>query len=74
MTAVDYTEDMLEKAKENTKEYQSQIEFYRMDAQNLEFENNQFDVVISRNLTWNLENPVQAYKEWFRVLKTGGII
>ena len=45
-----------------------------MDAQNLEFENNQFDVVISRNLTWNLENPVQAYKEWFRVLKTGGII
>ena len=60
VTAVDYTEDMLEKAKENTKEYQSQIEFYRMDAQNLEFENNQFDVVISRNLTWNLENPVQA--------------
>ena len=74
VTAVDYTEDMLEKAKENTKEYQSQIEFYRMDAQNLGFENNQFDVVISRNLTWNLENPVQAYKEWFRVLKTGGII
>ena len=71
VTAVDYTEDMLEKAKENTKEYQSQIEFYRMDAQNLEFENNQFDVVISRNLTWNLENPVQAYKVWFRVLKTG---
>lgn len=74
VTAVDYTEDMLEKAKENTKEYQSQIEFYRMDAQNLGFENNQFDVVISRNLTWNLENPVQAYKEWFRVLKTGGVL
>lgn len=74
VTAVDYTEDMLEKAKENTKEYQSQIEFYRMDAQNLEFENNQFDVVISRNLTWNLENPVQAYKEWFRVLKKGGVL
>ena len=74
VTAVDYTEDMLEKAKENTKEYQSQIEFYRMDAQNLGFENNQFDVVISRNLTWNLENPVQAYKEWFRVLKKEGVL
>ena len=74
VTAVDYTEDMLEKAKENTKKYQSQIEFYRMDAQNLGFENNQFDVVISRNLTWNLEKPEQAYQEWMRVLKPGGVL
>ena len=74
VAAVDYTEDMLEKAKENTKEYQSQIEFYRMDAQNLGFENNQFDVVISRNLTWNLEKPEQAYQEWMRVLKPGGVL
>ena len=74
VTAVDYTEDMLEKAKENTKEYQSQIEFYRMDAQNLGFENNQFDVVISRNLTWTLPHAEEAYQEWKRVLKPGGIL
>lgn len=74
VTAVDYTADMLEKAKKNTKDYQDKIEFYRMDAQNLEFESNRFDVIISRNLTWNLENPTRAYEEWFRVLKPDGIL
>ena len=72
--AADYTPGMLEKAKENVGKYADRVRFWREDAQNLDFENETFDVIISRNLTWNLENPVQAYKEWFRVLKTGGII
>lgn len=45
-----------------------------MDAQQLEFEDNSFDLVISRNVLWNLEKPEQAYKEWLRVLKPGGIL
>ena len=43
-----------------------------MDAQKLDFPDGYFDVVISRNLTWNLECPEQAYAEWMRVLKEGG--
>ena len=43
-----------------------------MDAQKLEFADNTFDIVISRNLTWNLEHPDVAYSEWVRVLKAGG--
>ncbi|NCB91671.1 MAG: methyltransferase domain-containing protein [Clostridia bacterium] len=78
VTAVDYTEGMLEKAKENLREagenLMEQVEFRRMDAQNLEFEDESFDVVISRNLTWNLEEPEKAYSEWSRVLKKGGCI
>ena len=70
--AVDYTEGMLEKAKENAGELCRNIHFQRMDAQKLEFEDNTFDVVISRNLTWNLEHPDVAYREWVRVLKVGG--
>lgn len=70
--AVDYTKDMLEKAKENAGALCSNITFWRMDAQNLEFEDNSFDIIISRNLTWNLKNPEEAYREWFRVLKPGG--
>ncbi len=31
-----------------------------------------FDLVITRNVTWNLEKPVQAYKEILRVLKNKG--
>lgn len=34
--------------------------FYKMDAQNLEFEDDVFDVVISRNLTWNLKDPKKS--------------
>ena len=44
-----------------------------MDAQHLEFDEEQFDVVISRNLTWNLENPGQAYREWYRSFAGKGI-
>lgn len=74
ITAVDYTEQMLVKARENAGELTDKIEFRQMDAQNLEFEDEKFDVVISRNLTWNLQKPDQAYREWFRVLKPGGIL
>ena len=72
VTAVDYTPEMLKKAEENAEIYRDRITFLRMDAQNLEFPDNTFDVVISRNLTWNLEHPRQAYREWHRVLKRGG--
>ena len=70
--AVDYTEGMLEKARENAGDLCRNIRFLRMDAQKLDFEDNTFDVVISRNLTWNLEHPDVAYREWVRVLKVGG--
>ena len=43
-----------------------------IDGSKLDFEDNTFDVVISRNLTWNLEHPDVAYREWVRVLKAGG--
>ena len=76
VTAVDYTPGMLEKAAENAAKFigekSSNIEFKRMDAQALEFEDESFDVIISRNLTWNLPHPDQAYGEWLRVLKKGG--
>lgn len=78
VTAVDYTEEMLEKAKENLGKYTKygleRVTLQRMDAQNLEFADETFDVVISRNLTWNLEKPEQAYQEWMRVLKQGGVL
>lgn len=72
MTAVDYTPAMLEEAKENAGELADKIHFMQMDAQNLQFEDETFDFIVSRNVTWNLENPEKAYHEWYRVLKKGG--
>lgn len=40
-----------------------------MDAHHLDFEDDAFDVIITRNLTWNLERPIDAYTDWHRVLK-----
>lgn len=56
-------------SKENCKD---DCEFYIMDSHILEFEDNYFDLIVSRNVTWTLYNPQKAYKEWKRVLKPGG--
>ena len=72
VNAVDYTPEMLKQAKENAGELNSKITFARMDAKNLDFENESFDLILSRNLTWVLEEPDKAYEEWHRVLKPGG--
>ena len=74
VTAVDYTEQMLQEAKSNAADLADQISFKRMDAQNLEFPKETFDYIVTRNVTWNLEHPKRAYREWQRVLKKGGIL
>lgn len=74
VTAVDFTQDMLDEAKLNAGILAGEIKFYAMDAHKLEFSDNYFDCIVSRNLTWNLENPGRAYSEWMRVLKQDGII
>lgn len=72
VTAVDYTDAMLHKAKINAGSYQNNIKFIQMDAHSLEFEDQSFDLIVTRNLTWNLEKPDVAYSEWHRVLAPGG--
>lgn len=72
VTAVDYTDAMLQKAKNNAGIYKNNINFKRMDAHNLEFEDNTFDLIVTRNLTWNLQKPDEAYRDWHRVLAKGG--
>ena len=74
VTAVDYTENMLAEARKNAAHYGVDIDFRRMDAQRLDFEDGIFDLVISRNVLWNLEQPEQAYREWLRVLKPNGTV
>lgn len=69
VTAVDYTEEMLKEAKQNAGKLAGKIHWQQMDAQNLTFESETFDVVVSRNLTWNLEKPEKAYGEWIDLYK-----
>ena len=74
VTGIDLTLEMLEKAKENAVMLSGTIDFAVMNAEALDFEDHSFDLVVSRNLTWNLPHPESAYREWMRVLRPGGLL
>lgn len=68
----DLTENMIEEAKQNAKNQGLDLDFRQMDCKHLDFDDDTFDLVICRNVTWTLDNPIQAYSEWKRVLNKGG--
>lgn len=74
VTGVDMSKKMLAEAEKNIAAFNCRADFFRMNAQELTFDAETFDVVISRNLTWTLPDAMQAYKEWCRVLKRGGVL
>lgn len=71
---IDLTPDMIEKAQKLAEEENTSCRFFVMDAENLKYADETFDVIVSRNLTWTLPDVKQAYKEWIRVLKKNGIL
>lgn len=76
ITGIDLTDEMVNHAKSTIQdaEVSDLAQVKQMDAEKLEFTDETFDVVLSRNLTWTLPHPIDAYKEWYRVLKKGGIL
>ena len=77
VTGIDLTEEMIVKANkmiELNGPYKSSVKAMVMDAERLDFSDESFDVVISRNLTWTLPHPIDAYAQWHRVLKKGGLL
>ena len=75
VTGVDASVEMLLEAQNNAKEQgREEIRFINALADATGLESDSVDIIVSRNLTWNLEHPKEAYKEWFRVLKKGGML
>lgn len=75
VTAIDYSEDMLKNARRNCERLGIRdITYRQMDAQNLDFPDNSFDFIFTRNVTWTLPDPAKAYGEMVRVLAPGGRI
>ncbi len=72
VTAVDVTEEMLEHAKENAQAYGAEVKFLPYDGKRLPLRDGSFDLIISRNVLWNMEEPEAAMEEWKRVLRPGG--
>ena len=74
VTGIDLTPEMIEKGKELLSRHGSKAHLMVMDAEKLDFPDDSFDLVISRNLVWTLPHPVESYMEWHRVLKPGGML
>jgi phosphatidylethanolamine/phosphatidyl-N-methylethanolamine N-methyltransferase len=70
ITAIDYSDDMLNKAKEKFKG--SAIQFNKMDAQDMNLRDNQFDVVVASLVLSVVPDADRCLKEMLRVLKPSG--
>lgn len=74
LTGIDLTPAMITEAKALSGSINCPCDFFVEDAENLSFPDESFDVIIARNLMWNLTNPAKAYQEWLRVLIPNGIL
>ena len=74
VTGVDGADGMLKQARKNVENCKSTATIMKMDANYLDFPDETFDLIVSRNVTHTILNHVTAYKEWKRVLKKGGIL
>ncbi len=73
-TGIDLTPDMIEHAEHMAAVLGLDASFLVMDAENPQFTSESFDVLVTRNLTWTLPHIAKAYREWYRLLKPGGVL
>jgi ubiquinone/menaquinone biosynthesis C-methylase UbiE len=71
-TATDYSPGMVEKAVKLAAANGVHIEARPMDAMEIEFPANTFDIVYAANVLHHLPDPMRALREIWRVLEPGG--
>lgn len=71
ITCLDYSTDMLEQAKRRL-DGKAHINFIQGDVGNLQMDNESFDIVLSMNGFHAFPDKQKAFRETFRVLKSGG--
>ncbi|MEH7883040.1 class I SAM-dependent methyltransferase [Bacillus sp. JJ1609] len=72
VTAIDYSEDMLQKAQQKFSD--SDIEFLKMDAQQLDFLSESFDYVVGSLILSVVPDSNRAFEEMARVCRINGTI
>ena len=73
LTAIDFSPGMLEIARNKKPEVDLKAyKLYEMDVQDLKFEDNTFDTVISTFVFCTVPDPIVGLKEVYRVLKPEG--
>lgn len=69
--AIDFVSEMIEIAKAKSKNFK-EINFSTQDAQNLNFNDNSFDICSNAFGIRNLDSPLIGLKEMYRILNTNG--
>lgn len=72
VTGIDISPNMLKEAEENAARMGVHPVFTEMDTQEIVFPDNTFDLIVSRNVVWIMQEPEKAYASWLRCLKPGG--
>lgn len=74
VTGVDFSAEMVGQAKANAERHGvgAHASFLQADVHKLPFEDESFDLVMTRNVTWVLDDVERVYVEALRVLRPGG--
>lgn len=74
VTGIDFSKNMLEIAKKKAYSLDKKIKLIQMDAQNMKFQDNSFDSVITTCVFCSIPDPIMGLKEIRRVCRKNGKI
>lgn len=74
ITLTDTSSGMVEEARCRLGSNNSQFKFLSVDAQQIPFHEEQFDMVIANNMLYHVPDIPRAIREMHRILKQGGIV
>lgn len=72
VTAIDISKKMLRRAKKKAENAEGEVELLRMDAQNMDFEDDSFETTVATFVFCSVPDPVQGLQEINRVTKPTG--
>ena len=72
--AIDFSPKMIKEAEKKAKKYNKEIKLLEMNIQNLDFEDNYFDLIVTSCVFCSVPDPVKGLEELKRVLKEDGRI
>lgn len=72
--AIDFSPKMIKEAEKKAEKYNKELNLLEMDIQNLDFEDNYFDIIVTSCVFCSVPDPIKGLKELKRVLKKDGRI
>ncbi|MGM0603860.1 MAG: class I SAM-dependent methyltransferase, partial [Bacillota bacterium] len=66
--AIDFSPKMIKEAEKKAEKYNKKVQLLEMDIQDLDFEDNYFDIIVTSCVFCSVPDPVKGLKELKRVL------